>query len=492
MALSSFKSTVLMIAALWFHGLPVQSQIIIQDIDTSAVEGLNNPAQAFERIPQSSIASHNGIEFPLVGIRGTSDLWYLDEYKLRKWSKDFPRSLAGASVIELSSGTSLGAELSTGLGYIKRPTDDHFKTFAAAQGLYWYSHLEGTDIVFGKFSKDGPLMVLQDETFVLAPFPEQGHTRLGEFLPWYSQELHGLFTVWRNDLWFLRDGETEWRRVEGKLYRTAPSWGFYQRESQEFLSPNAALLKVISKNSLRLGLYEVENGYPTHMGDSFYGMWRSIETTEDIVGWRGIWSKRYFSAAEKNTRATVPQLVKFSPNAKTPKIIEGYQPLILLQNEKSISYQYEFETMPGTDRLYFLHSDGFGYFSEGEVIRLPESWLETVGKLPKFFKSHSSLYVGAKNGLFQITDDDQIKRVLRPDAAGFSLGTEIHTMSCNNTSLGFVGFKTGVYIMRPDGEAERVYQATSPIRVLYVSPERNEVLFSERDGLLKQISVLCN
>jgi hypothetical protein len=148
--------------------------------------------------------------------------------------------------------------------------------------------------------------------------------------------------------------------------------------------------------------------------------------------------------------------------------------------------------MPGADRLYFLHEDGFAYYSDGAVTFLPAEWLDTVGDLPHFSATSQALYVIAKNGLFLLGQDDMLTEVVVPQTkAGFGLNDTLIELGCGGQSIGFLGWKTGIYSLDPTGEADLIMQSQSPIRVYGVTPDGSSILFSEKEGRLKLLSSEC-
>lgn len=164
----------------------------------------------------------------------------------------------------------------------------------------------------------------------------------------------------------------------------------------------------------------------------------------------------------------------------------------LIHDEDSISYQYLFATMPGTDRLYFLHENGFAYYSGGEVSLLPAEWLGTVGKLPHFLATKTALYIAAHNGLYLIGQDDTLTKVLTPQTnAGFGSNDKVFDLGCDGHSVGFFGFKTGIYSLGPNRKATLIFQSSSPIQVYGVMPDKRSILYAEKEGSLKLLSAQC-
>jgi hypothetical protein len=241
-----------------------QGDVTIRDVDVSAIADLHKPGQTMERISKQNYHVSEGLDVPLLNIRGTKESWLLKDARLEEWTSPFPIASLRASTVELADGAVIGGPSGNLLHFIKPKGEDAFRPIPRADELYWTDHVEGSGVVFAKRSKDGPLLVLEGEHLIPSPIPEKGRTKLGEFLPWYSEALGGYFTAWRADIWYHRLSDPGWQLVKEDNTRSrAPSWGFFQRGSHDVLSPDGSLLNVISKNRLGLTRYKVSNGYPT-------------------------------------------------------------------------------------------------------------------------------------------------------------------------------------------------------------------------------------
>ncbi len=280
---------------------------------------------------------------------------------------------------------------------------------------------------------------------------------------------------------------------KAKYNSWAPSWGLYERGSRDILSPDRALLKVISKNALSLRQYRISDGYPTDMLPSLAGQWHQVADSGEIVGWRGFQSRYLFSAEDhEKVEERTPQFVRIAPNSDTPEVIADLRPLILIHDENSISYQYSFAAIAKTDRLYFLHEDGFAYYSNGKVKRLPAEWLDSVGKLPHFVTTNHALYIAAGNGFFLVGEDDTLTHVVAPQSqAGFGVDHNAFELECEGYGVGFFGSKTGIYSFDLNGMVTLIEQFPAPVKPYGVMPDGKSGLFSERDGHLKLLSAEC-
>ena len=468
--------------------------ISIRDIDVSLIPDLRQPGDAWKRISTQSFYVFTGLEVPLVSISGTNTNWFIEDAQLREWTFEFPQPNALHETVRLSDGTVVGGPTPNHLRFIKPEGQNVFEPIPEAADLYWSDSVEGSDVIFAKMSMDGALLTFDGEAFVPSPIPEIGQTRQGEFLPWYSKALDGYFTAWAGDIWFHRTGDPDWHQVQENQARSwAPSWGFYERGSQEILSPDGTLLKVISENQQTLGQYRISEGAPTEMLPSLLGQWHQVSGSSEIVGWRGSWQRNLLDTDDHERVAErTPQFVRIRPNSDVPEIYPDLRPLILSYDENSISYQYRFAAMPETDRLYFLHENGFAYYSNGVVKFLPTEWLDTVGNLPRFFATQHRLYVAASNGLYLLGEDDTLNQVLEPQTqSGFGVNDEVFDLGCDGYGVGFFGWQTGIYSLDPTGMVTLVAQSPSPIRVYGLMPDGRSILFSEQDGRLKLLSAEC-
>ena len=478
-------------------GVAAQAEATIKTIDVSEIEGLEQAGEAYKRLSTQDFYSFKGIDHPIVFVNKANGRWYWHEDKLKKWDQNFPLVSFLTASIELSDGTLLSGKTPNHLRYIKRPTNTQFEQLPALQDLYWTNHIAGSDIVLAKRTRNGPLLVLKNEQLLAAPFPELGKTRKGEFLPWYSRKLDGLITSYLGKLWFLKIGTQDWRKIVENPKKPgtgsrAPNWGVYQKNAKEVLSVTRDRLYVIKKNGTILDRYIVEDGYPMQKLRSFHGGWHILDGSDDIFGWNGKWDNRIFEDNEiSEILSNRPELARLSSTSQAPQVFEGYEPKILLQNENKISYQYEFETMPGTNRMYFLHSEGFAFYADGQVTALPKHWLSIVGDVPKFLKSHNALYVASDNGIFHITKDGRLVQLLKAKKPHLSLHAKIFTTSCETKSIGFFGWRAGIYTMHSDGSAKLIYQSPSPVKIYGTSSAGDAVLFAEKEGQLKSVNVTC-
>lgn len=467
-----------------------RADVSIQEVDVSALPDLRQQGQAWKRISGLGFHIFDGLDVPLIYIKGTKKSWFLENAQLLQWTHEFPQASGLNETVGLPDGTVIGGPSANHLRFIKSPEQNYFEPLPSAAELFWTDHIEGSDLVFAKKSKDGALLVFDDEKFFPSPVPEKGHTQQGEFLPWYSSALDGYFTAWASDIWFYRIDDPGWRAIkENETHSWAPSWGLYQRGSQDILSPDGSLLKVISENRTSLTQYRVSDGYPIEMLPSLGGQWHRVGDSGEIVGWhRNLFDVQNSEETEERT----PKLVRIPPNSDVPQTFPDLRPLILVHDEKSISYQFRFAKMNGTNRLYFLHKNGFAYFSGGEVSLLPSEWLDTVGELPHFFSTKNALYVAANNGLFLLGQDDTLMKVLIPQIkSGFGLNSKVFDLGCDGHSVGFFGRNTGIYSLGPNRKATLVFQSSSPIRVYGVMPDKRSILFAEREGSLKLLSAHC-
>ncbi|WP_299602618.1 hypothetical protein [uncultured Tateyamaria sp.] len=471
-----------------------KADVSIQEVDVSAIADLQRPGQAWQRISGQGFHIFEGLDVPLINIRGTKKSWFLEDARLREWTPDFPRANLLSETVGLPDGTVIGGPSANHLRFIKPQGGDAFALIPDAVDLYWSDHLEGADIVFAKRSKEGALLVFDGESFVSSPIPEKGQTRQGEFLPWYSTALDGYFTASATDIWFYRTGDPEWHRLNEIETRSwDPDWGLFQRGSQDILSPDGTLLKVISENQLGLTQYRVSDGYPTAMLPSLAGQWNEVGNSGEVVGWLGF-RHRHLLYAENHEEVEerTPKFVRVPPNSDVPQTFPDLRPLLLIYDENSISYQYRFAAMPGTDRLYFLHENGFAYYSDGQVSLLPAEWLGIVGNLPHFLATNHALYVAATNGLFLLGRDDTLTEVLAPRTkAGFGSNDKVFDLGCGGLSIGFFGWKTGIYSLNPTGEAALIMQSHSAIEVYGALPDGKSILFSEKEGHLKLLRAEC-
>lgn len=161
-----------------------RSEVVVRDIDVAGVPGLEAPGAAWDRVPSQSFRVFEGLDVPLIAVRGTDQSWYLDGDRLLEWTQAFPTANALAETVRLRDGTVIGGPSPNHLRYIQRPGEAGFAPLEEADDFYWSDHVEGADIVFGKVSRMGPLMVLEDRRFVPSSVPEKGQTGQGEFLPW--------------------------------------------------------------------------------------------------------------------------------------------------------------------------------------------------------------------------------------------------------------------------------------------------------------------
>ncbi|MBT8152997.1 hypothetical protein KMP13_03650 [Epibacterium ulvae] len=460
----------------------------------SVLPDLRQPGQAWERISGLDVHVFDGLNVPLIYIHGTKKSWFLENARLREWTNEFPQASSLNETVRLPDGSVIGGPSANHLRFFKRDDQASFERLPAADDLYWTDHVEGSNIIFAKKSSDGALLVFDGEGFVPSPVPEKGHTRQGEFLPWYSTALGGYFTAYAADIWFYRTSDPSWRPVkESETHSWAPSWGLYERGSRDTLSPDGSLLKVISENRIGLTQYRVSDGNPIEILPLLRGQWHQVGDSGEIVGWLGAWHRILLAAQDhEESEAHTPKFTSIPPNSDVPQTFPDLRPLILIHDENSISYQYRFATMPGTDRLYFLHGNGFAYYSGGEVSPLPAEWLDTVGKLPHFLTSETALYVIASNGLFRFGQDDTLTKVWTPQSkVGFGPNNYVFDLECEGNSIGFLGRKTGIYSLDPNGEATLIAQSHSAIQVYGVMPDKKSILFAESNGQLKLLSAEC-
>lgn len=281
-------------------------------------------------------------------------------------------------------------------------------------------------------------------------------------------------------------GDPEWRRVDAAEVRSwSPGWGLYQRGSEDFLSPDGAILKVIARNEGVLDQYDVSGGVPVRKRALFAGYWTRVADTAEVFGWLGGQDQLLATGP-----ARMPELARFAPNSGTPEVLEGFRPRVLSENGRRRTFQYEFGRMPGTDRIYFLHETGFAYYVDGAVTRLPDAWLETVGDLPRFRVLRDALYIAARKGLFLVGRDGTLTQVLAArDEVGFSLDAEVFDLGCE--AIAVLGRNAGIYRFSADGAVERVHDAGGPVRVLGQVPGDGPVLFAEKNGRLKLVEADC-
>ncbi len=484
----------ILISSMFALASVARADVVVRDLDVSVLPELSQSGWAWEQISEQSYFVFEGLNVPLINIKGTKKSWYLEDGRLEEWTSPFPRATLMIETVKLPDGSVIGGPTGNHLRFVKPQGESAFRQIPEAAELYWTDHVEGSGAVLAKRSKDGPLLVLQGDSFVPSPIPEKGQTQQGEFLPWYSVALGGYFTAWAADIWFYRAGDPDWRRVEENENRSwSPAWGLFERGSNESLSPDATLLKVISDNRILLTQYRLQDGYPVEKLHGFAGQWHQIGDSSEIVGWHGRWHRNILDEEDRRkVDALTPKFVRFSPNSDLPETIPDLFPLILSHGEKSIIYQYHFATMPETDRLYFLHSGGFAYYSDGVVTRLPAEWLDTVGKFPKFLTTEQALYIAAQNGLYLLRPDNKLTEVIAsPDEAGFATHSKLFDLVCAGQSIGFFGWKTGIYSLKPTGEVDLILQSEAPIRAYGTTPDGMSVLFSEKDGRLNLLTAEC-
>lgn len=266
--------------------------VTIEDVDVSVVAGLDMPGAAWERVKSIHFRIFEGIETPLMAIRETGGSYYIDGTTLTQWERPFPYAGVLAFSVRLKNGSVLGGKSRAHLHYIKRPGSDEFVPLADAKDIYWTSYVEGSDTVFGRFSKDGPLMILQDEVFRFSPFPGKGVNKHGEFLPWYSTTIKGYFKTTVFGVWFLADGEQDWQEIDPSEPRSLkPGLGLNTRGSTEHPSPNGALLKVISESRTTLNGFYLADGRPKIWLPNYVGTWHPVAPNGSIFGWLGSWHR---------------------------------------------------------------------------------------------------------------------------------------------------------------------------------------------------------
>lgn len=470
------------------------SDFSLIDIDVSAVTDLSHPGQAWERIPNQSVYSFEGLDVPLISILGSKKSWALNDAKLLKWPHAFPQATGLSETIRLPDGTVIGGLKANKFEFVKPQGNEFFELIPGADELYWSDYVEGSDMVFAKKSPDGKLLEFDGHEFVPSQFPEKGKTEIGEFLPWYSASLDGYFTAWNDAIWFYREGDPDWQQIEEiKPQSWAPNWGLFQRGSQEVLSPDGSLLKVISKNKSQLTQYRISDGRPKEMLPTMIGEWHPVGSSGDIVGWFGNPILHFGQPMnQKKIMNDRPQFVRLSPNSDTPVKLSRLWPNKGLLKNDTLFFTYSFATKPGSERIYFSHDQGFSYYEKGVVVSLPAEWEDIIGKRPKFLASHHDLYVTTLKGLYHVGQDDALELVLRWNLNRSSHWLdEVFNLDCGGLSVGFFQADRSIYSLEPNGNLSHIDGSSYPFRPYGIMPDGKSILYSELAGNLKLLSAKC-
>lgn len=476
------KKLQVVLAALMIQmfGAPLKSEVALRTVETSAISSFNIEGDYLDGLSPLDFYLFDGLNVPLINIGGKS--WYIRDGQLLEWNEPFPTAHPLAETVTLHDGSVLGGPTSNHMRYVLNPVRGAFEEFPEAQGFYWTDYEEGSDMIFARSSKTGPLLIFEDGAFVPSPIPQQGQTRHGEFLPWYSTALGGYFTSWITDFWFYRPGDLHWQKVDEIETRSwTASWGLFQRGSEDFLSPDGSLLRVISENRLTLNQYEMSGLTPSLLLSPITGQWYRLDSTDEIVGWLGSADQWIVPPDSQNEEESpVPQFVRFAPNSAHPNVIEGIIPRVSNTYANRLYYHYEFAKHPRSGALYFVHNRGFSYYSDGVVTNLPESWMDLVGSVPKLFSSQYALYIGGENGIFHIENDNSLNQIWSPKSDYWSaLEIEVFDLDCEDLSLGFFGRSDSVYSFHPDGFIELVYQSQNSLRPLGVLPTGQSLVLHE-------------
>ena len=400
-SLKAFVHRVILSAALvCLFCPPSTAEIALTQIDTSAAEeaGLGS---WIDRINSLRFYAFDGVDSALINLGGTS--WHLTEGALAPWPETFPVAGTLSEVVTLPDGRLIGGFTSNHMRFAFDPTSDRFVPLPDAQDLYWTDHVDGSGIVFARRDRDGALLQLEGDMFVASEIPQLGETERGEFLPWYSATLDAFITAWDGGLWFYAPGDPDWQVIEEvQPSRWSPGWGLGQRGSDEWLSPDGRLLRVISENGLILSQYEVVGGRPHRQLPRQFGGWTRIPSTGEVVGWLGHWSQRRFETDPITYfDERVPRFAIIAPNATEPAFVNEIMPMVLTQDDRTRSYYFRAQTHPVTGAVIVLHSTGFAAYRDGELTRLPEDWLTRVGQHPSFLSTRTRFFIGGSEGVFE-------------------------------------------------------------------------------------------
>ena len=465
-----------------------QARITLLDI--SAAEASAEAPIDVARLAERNLVWFDGMDEPLLLLDGRS--WLIRDNALHLWDQPFPNGFLRTTTSRLPDGTVLGGVSPNHLRFIKRPGEPEFIPLTAAQTHYWNDHLDGSDIVFGKEAPDGPLLVLDGDNFVPSPIPELGPTRQGEFLPWYSAALGGVITAWQADLWFYRIGDAEWTRIEDDARQSwARNWGLYQRGSDDRLSPDGRLLRVISENAIRLDTYRISDGRPVERLPALAGEWYHLDHSQEIFGWHGSQSRQWVTEDEEaRIRSNPPRLAVIGLNDTDPTYFPGFSPRVLTDRDGRLSFLYDFSPMPGTDRMYFLHSEGVGFYHAGSVTRLPAQHAETVGDRPRFLTTRDDLYVTGSNGVFHLALDGTLTPVVTGQEQ--TAGALHWDLDCPGTSVGFFAWDTRIVLLESGGKATELFHSTTPLSPIGLLGDGRSILFRDQDQqLLKVLELDC-
>lgn len=68
-----------------------RADVSIQEVDVSALPDLRQQGQAWERISGLGFHIFDGLDVPLIYIKGTKKSWFLENARLRQWTHEFPK-----------------------------------------------------------------------------------------------------------------------------------------------------------------------------------------------------------------------------------------------------------------------------------------------------------------------------------------------------------------------------------------------------------------
>lgn len=439
-----------------------------------------------------------GYEHFIFGMRGdgSPNAYGIFENTIRKIEEDFPRASPITRIRQLKNGDFVGLAGPIRKLYLKRVSASKFQYVEGSKDHYWYSFEEGSKTLFVKTKKDGLLMELQDGELIKSNLPYVQNHIPREYLPWYSRVLDGFFIGAIGDIWFIRRGDDNWSKVsKAKPSSFASNWGFYQQGSKEVLSADGKTLKVISKTGGLLTLYEVKDGRPVAMINRYGGKWHLLEQSGEIVGWYGH-RTQYFSFNEQvNALSNPPRFAFFSPNDRVPNLVGKFKPRAFAHshnNTTTVFYTLDIAQSKNSDAIILNHDGGYAYYSRKMVSDLPAFSEEIVGDLPKFFKLPTALYIAGSNGVFRVTPQQKLVRVLELEE-NRNVGT-MDMVALNNDGSIILTFNQdkSLYYSENNSTFEKVFESESKLKIVGNLPNRAAALISIRGQGLKIFEAKCS
>ena len=432
-----------------------------------------------------------GFDGLLVNAMNRHEIYEIKGHSYNKVEAEFPnvwRFAYSENIHQLANGDAIGISYKPRKIYYAKSGKDGFHPIPKTENYHAVSYDETLETLFVKTHYGGRTFIYKDDG--LTPFDMPDIQENGQNYGFgslrYLPELDGYLSSAGERLWFLREGDTEWRLIQGiNIYRESRIFDYSLQKVQIQIDIANSLMTLNIPGGRGLLIIEVENNRPILASKGFRGSWHYHAASKSWIAWAGgslnTRKKRFWEIFTKPTKP--PSLNALLHGERSLAEFSKISPR-KHESERTKSFDTLIHSIPTLGILLIHLPDGLASYDGKEVVQLQGLEYDTIGYHPRVMREGGLTFIQSEKGLFRLMPNMTAKKIQNfPFAEPWPHSVTIKFIEKLGLFL-IVGKRTGkLYVSNEMQSFTKVESSAIITEIVSSLPDRSAALLVGNDGL---------